>query len=101
MTTKYNRENILKNCFFDLGALERQKQLQGWLSNVVTPAPLKSEEEALQILQAVKRVPMEKMAPPAKVSLHNVHASFFANKDQTKNKQPSDDDTPKPKKPGK
>lgn len=78
MTTKFIRDNVLKHSFFDLGVQERAKQLQSWLSNVVTASEPKTVDEAMQILLPCKRKPFEAVN---KVSLHNVHAAFFSSHD--------------------
>lgn len=101
MTAKYNRDSVLKNTFFDVRLPERTKQLQSWLSNVVSAVEPKTQEEALRELMTQKRKPFEPVS--AKVGLHNVHATFFGNREHPQ-RQPldptlTDDKKPGPKKP--
>lgn len=100
MKTEYNRDNVLKHSFIDLGLPEQAKQLQGWLSNFVNASELKTVEEVMQILSAIKRKPSE---TAGKVSVHNVYASFFAGHDKPVRKpldvKPEDQSTNE-KKPG-
>ncbi len=97
MTAKFNRDTVLKHTFFDVRLAERAKQLQGWLSNVVTAAEPKTEAEALQALMQQHRKPFEPIV--GKVSLHSVHGTFFGNREQH-NRPSIDESEQNKKKPG-
>lgn len=101
MTIKYNRDSILKNTFFDVRLAERTKQLQGWLTNVVSAVEPKTQEEALRELMTQKRKPLEPSAN--KIGVHNMRSTLFGHREQPQRQQldpkPTDDKKSGPKNP--